>query len=252
VQAGQASETARRVAAQRLTFSRVAAAYGDPDADQRLQADVAGGVEAASTAMSRYLAARTAFVDRCVVGAIDAGVTQVLGAGAGYDGRAWRYANPAVTWYELDHPATQADKVSRVRWLGLDETCVRFVAADFVLDDVADALVAAGLDESVPTLSYCEGVLGYLPSAAAESLVSALRAVSAPGSTLAITLMVTPETSEQIAARSRLAHAVAAMGEPLGTSIDRADLPAYLAHGGWTMQADHGSGTAAFVVATPG
>jgi hypothetical protein len=41
---GQVSVTAQRVAARRLTFPRVAADYGDPEADQRLGRDVAGPV----------------------------------------------------------------------------------------------------------------------------------------------------------------------------------------------------------------
>src|SRR5262249_49013913 len=172
-------------------------------------------------------------------------------AGAGYDGRAWRYAKPGVTWYELDHPATQADKVARARRLGLDESKVRFVAADFVLDDAAGTLRAAGLDAAVPSLSYCEGVLGSLPADAAIALLPALREVAAPGSRLALTVMLTPETDEQVAGRARLADAVASLGEPLASSIDRADLPAYLARTGWSMHTDHGSGTAGFVVATP-
>lgn len=251
MQAGQASATARRVAAQRLGFDRVAAGYGRPDDDQRLQADVADGIDASPSLLTRYLAARTAFVDRAVVGAIAVGIKQIVVAGAGYDGRAWRYAKPGVTWFELDHPATQADKVARVRKLGLGELDVRFVAADFVLDDVAAALLAAGFDPAEPSLSYCEGVLGYLPDEAATALLMGLRRVAAPGGRLAVTLMVTPETDQQIAGRARLAAAVASLGEPLASSIDRAELPAYLAETGWAMHADHGSGTAAFVVATP-
>ena len=41
---GQVSVTAQRVAARRLPFPRVAADYGDPEADQRLGRDVAGPV----------------------------------------------------------------------------------------------------------------------------------------------------------------------------------------------------------------
>jgi hypothetical protein len=41
---GQVSVTAQRVAARGLTFLRVAADYGDPEADQRLGRDVAGPV----------------------------------------------------------------------------------------------------------------------------------------------------------------------------------------------------------------
>ncbi len=44
---GGPSATARRVAAHRLGFTRVPAAYGDPAADEALAADVAAGHAAA-------------------------------------------------------------------------------------------------------------------------------------------------------------------------------------------------------------
>ena len=44
MQDGQVSVTAQRVAAQRLTFDRVPAPYGDPAADDTLARDVAAAV----------------------------------------------------------------------------------------------------------------------------------------------------------------------------------------------------------------
>ncbi|MPZ80238.1 MAG: hypothetical protein GEV28_07515 [Actinophytocola sp.] len=96
MRSGQASWTARRVAAQRLEFRRVPADHGRPEDEQRLQADVAEGVERGDFGMTRYLAARTAFVDRSVVRALDAGTPQALILGAGYDGRSLRYGGR--TW----------------------------------------------------------------------------------------------------------------------------------------------------------
>lgn len=91
--------------------------------------------------MHEYLRARTAFFDRAVVSALDAGAEQVVIGGAGYDGRALRYARPGVRWYELDHPATQADKLERLARLDLDTRHIRFASADFISD--------LGLDNSV-------------------------------------------------------------------------------------------------------
>ena len=69
----------------------------------------------------------------------------MIGA-AGYDGRAFRYAKPGVRWFELDHPSTQHDKLARLTRLGVPTGDIRFVAADFASDPVAERLVAAGLD----------------------------------------------------------------------------------------------------------
>ena len=70
---GGPSVTARLVAAHRLGFARVDTDYGDPAADEALAADVAAGRAAPASRMHDYLAARTSFFDRTVVGAIDRG-----------------------------------------------------------------------------------------------------------------------------------------------------------------------------------
>ena len=125
------SPTARRVAAHRLDFTRVPAPYGDAAADEALAEDVAGELRITEGGMHDYLAARTAFFDRTVVGALHQGVRQVVVGGAGYDGRALRYAKPGVRWFEVDHPATQADKRERLDRLGLPTPNVQSVPADF-------------------------------------------------------------------------------------------------------------------------
>lgn len=84
---GVASQTARRVAARRLTYQRVPADYGQPEADIALMRDVAAGLEASPGRMHEYIRARTAFFDRVVVRAVGSGVRQVVVGAAGYDGR---------------------------------------------------------------------------------------------------------------------------------------------------------------------
>ena len=93
---GQVSVTAQRVAAQRLTFGRVPAPYGDPAADDTLARDVAAAVSTEPGPLSDYLRARTRFFDQVVTGALTRGCDQVVIGAAGYDGRALRYAKPGV------------------------------------------------------------------------------------------------------------------------------------------------------------
>ena len=177
---GTASHTARSVAAHRLEYERVAADHGDPAADQALTADVAGGQEPTPGRMHEYLRARTAFFDPTVVNALDRGVRQVVIGGAGYDGRALRYARPGVAWFELDHPSTQADKVERVARLDLEYGHVRFIAADFTADPIAEPLLAAGLDPARPTLFLLEGVAVYLERPVVERVARRLPRRSRP------------------------------------------------------------------------
>lgn len=135
---GKPSWTTRRVAGQRLHFRRVPAVYGRPDDDQRLLEDVAAGIDVGEAPLARYLQARTAFVDRAVV-AVDGGMPQAVLVGAGYDGRALRYARDGVSWFEVDHPDTQKDKRARLDRLGLACTHVSFIPIDLGHEDVAAA-----------------------------------------------------------------------------------------------------------------
>ncbi|MGO9028197.1 MAG: class I SAM-dependent methyltransferase [Acidimicrobiales bacterium] len=231
---GRASLTAQRVAAQRLTFDRLEAPFGDPDSDERLASDVASEVGPVGIGpMTRYLSARTRFFDRVVVTALDGGTTQVVVAGAGYDGRSLRYAKPGVAWFEVDHPDTQADKRRRLDRLGIATPGTTFVAADFTEGGLPVALRDAGHDPAVPTLFLCEGVAVYLEPAVLASLVESLRRVAAPGSRLAISLSVT-DGGEELATRRRIFdEAVAALGEPTRSVLTAGDAEALFHATGW-------------------
>jgi methyltransferase (TIGR00027 family) len=258
---GGPSQTARRVAAHRLDFTRIPADYGDPAADHALAVDVAAGRQAPASRMHDYLAARTAFFDRTVTGAIERGVTQVVVGAAGYDGRAFRYAKPGVRWFEVDHPATQRDKLERLERLGIDASHVRFVEADFTRDPVAVRLRAAGLDPDAPSLFLLEGVAVYLETAVLEDVLRQFRRVAAPGSSLAISMSRSRPGGD--AARARFQAAVAALGEPVRSTFEAAEAEALLARTGWPLAAGNGDGqqtaagssrlrAAGLLVASPG
>jgi len=227
------SVTAQRVAAHRLTFDRIPAPYGDPAADEALARDVTAAAGVAPGAMRDYLRARTRFFDTVVTGALGRGYPQAVIGGAGYDGRALRYAKPGVRWFEVDHPATQRDKRSRLDRLGIDSAHIRFVAADFTADPVADLLLSAGLDPHLPSLFLLEGVAVYLDRAVLQALLQHLRQIAADGSTLAISLSVTTGTADQDARRAAFLEAVAAVGEPARSVLEAAGAGPFLEATGW-------------------
>lgn len=139
---GSPSLTAQRVAAYRAGFERLPAPFGDVWGDERLTRDVAGSRPfTPHERMARYLQGRTAFFDRVAVNGLERGVTQVAAIGAGYDGRALRYAKPGVRWFELDHPVTQADKRLRLARLQIDATPIAFLAVDMAVGATAAALL---------------------------------------------------------------------------------------------------------------
>ena len=227
------SQTARGVAAHRLRYERLEAPYGDPAADEVLTRDVADGlVRGPGSPRHEYLRARTAFFDRVVVSSLDRRVRQVVVGAAGYDGRAFRYAKPGVRWFEVDHPATQADKLARIARLGLDTSHIAFVAADFAVDPVADLLTAAGLDTSRATLFLLEGVAVYLEQSVLEQVLGEFRAVTVAGSPLAISVS---SENAQSADRERFRAAVASVGEPVRSTLSPAAARELLAGAGWQV-----------------
>src|SRR4051812_10575900 len=170
------SLTALGVAAERLALERPATPTGDPGADERLARSLFEGSSEANLRTARrgstrgstlgsWISERTPFLDEAVLRAIAGGVSQVVIAGAGYDGRALRFRTPGVRFVELDHPLTQADKHARLDALGIDTSDIGYAAADFAVDDIDAALRSAGHDASARTLFICEGVLRYLPQA---------------------------------------------------------------------------------------
>jgi methyltransferase (TIGR00027 family) len=234
VRPGAPSVTAQKVALQRLSFDRLAAPYGNPEGDLALARDVSSNATVdGESPLSEYLAARTAFFDRVVVTALDRGMTQAAIVGAGYDGRALRYAKPGVRWFELDHPATQQDKRERLDRLGVDTEAITYVAADFATADVEVALAAAGFDRGRATVFICEGVAVYLERPVLESLLRSIRAIAAERSRLAISLSMTPDSDEAAARQEWFRARVAAVGEPERDRLTPAERSRVLADTGW-------------------
>jgi methyltransferase (TIGR00027 family) len=260
VREDQASQTARGVAAQRRHFERVAADYGDAAADQRLHDDVAGDLPLTDSPLTAYLIARTRFYDQAVVDAVARGCPQVVVVGAGYDGRSLRYAAPSVRWFELDHPATLADKSARLARLGLTADAATTVAVDFDVDDVGEALAAAGHDAAAASLIICEGVTPYLNRRVVIRLLASLRGHAAAGSVLAIDFALTPESEAARLSREELHALVAAVGEPFAFEIPKTEVGGLLRGAGWDLQSaldtkgvemTSSQRPSAFVTATP-
>jgi methyltransferase (TIGR00027 family) len=235
MRSGEPSVTARRVAAHRLGFDRLDAAYGDPMAEDRLAGDVAGDEVRSEGPIVPYLAARTNFFDRSVVTGLEDGLTQVVVAAAGYDGRALRYGKIGVRWFEIDHPDTQRDKQARIDRLGIAVDHISFVAADFDTDPVDQHLVSAGLEPSVPALMLCEGIAVYLDRPVLASLLGGLRAVAADGSRLAVSLSVSTGSPGLATCRAAFRAAVATLGEPARKVLTPDDAEALLNEAGWRV-----------------
>lgn len=241
------------VALTRAAMSRPQTAHGDPDAQRMLCEGMAP-----PRRPHPELWARTRFFDDQVLAAISAGVPQVVICGAGYDDRALRFRSPGVRFFELDHPATQADKARRLRAMGALEDVV-LAPADFTGDDAAAVLEAAGHDARQPTLFLCEGLLAYLESEVIRRLLARLRSRAVAGSSLAASVGTHPPGMDS-AELARGLNAGRSLGhtEPWLTVLPVPDWLRLLDETGWLAcsQADPraggaGEGRSLLVVARP-
>jgi methyltransferase (TIGR00027 family) len=134
------------------------------------------------------LAARVLWYDTQVTRAVDDGVEQVAVIGAGYDSRAWRLARDDVRFYELDHQATQRDKMRRAPAGG-----PTYVECDLWTQNAAQALHHHGLDPTRPALFILEGLTMYLSEDVVRWQLSDLAASSAIGSRIATDFSPPPD-----------------------------------------------------------
>ena len=210
---------------------------GDPRAQARL---CAGMGPRALDHMRASLAARTRFFDDQVTAAIAAGLRQVVVLGAGYDDRALRFRSPGVTFFELDHPATQADKRARLDAILAEDghplSPPVLAAADFTSDDVAAVLAGSGHDQALPTLFLCEGLLVYLDQASTIRFLAGVLGAAAAGSVLAASLAIHADglDSAAVVARGNSRRRTAA-AEPWQTILPAAGQSDLLARAGWRI-----------------
>ena len=115
------------------------------------------------------------------------GAGQVVILGAGLDGRAWRMPELGrATVFEVDHPASQRDKLRRVA--GLVPTAGRVVpvAVDLAGERLAPALEAAGFDRGAVSTWVWEGVVPYLTAPEVARTATQIAELTAPGSRLVV------------------------------------------------------------------
>lgn len=113
--------------------------------------------------------------------------TQVVIVGAGLDTRSWRMRELAdTTVFEVDHPATQADKRDRLGDTSAAAGQLHFVTDDLTARTLDGSLDGAGHDAHVPTTWVWEGVVPYLTAEQVTASVAAIAGRSATGSRLVI------------------------------------------------------------------
>ncbi len=125
----------------------------------------------------RYLLCRTLHYDKLYVDAVHAGIRQIVVFGAGFDTRAYRFAEllrtHAVTVIETDLRAAIEAKRDRIRELG-EFAHVRFCRCDLNEEDVGLLIEKAGLDLTKRAFVMAEGVSPYVQQAGIKRWLSSL------------------------------------------------------------------------------
>lgn len=209
----------------------------------RTPALVRSALRLATLGMVDHVSLRTAAIDAALLAAVEAGAAQLVVLGAGLDGRAWRLdALRNLVVFEVDHPATQADKQRRTAGRPARAAEVRFVAVDFERDSLAARLAEAGHQPDRPTAWIWEGVTPYLHPPAIEATLTDVGARSAPGSRLMVSYAV-PQLSAVLspALTPVIEAGFSVLGEALHGAIDSPDLAAQLARHGYDVLEDTGN-----------
>lgn len=180
--------------------------------------------DAHSPSMELWMALRTRYLDDCVERAVHSGIRQVVILGAGLDTRAARLGRPGVSFFEVDQPASQADKISRLsRFPHYPLDSASFVGCDFEQDDFIEKLDAAGLDRSQPTCLVWEGVVYYLEAEAARSTLARIASAFAPRSLLLFDYLNSnmAKSSPRLRPEDRaMKDIIDELGEPMRFGID--------------------------------
>jgi methyltransferase (TIGR00027 family) len=193
---------------------------GDPTPAQ-LEASRRRPHSPAARDLRTHVVLRSRFSEDRLAAAAGRGVRQAVTLGAGYDSFAYRQPAWAsgLRLFEVDQPATQADKRRRLAAAGVDiPSNLAFVAIDFERTSLEDGLRASSLDFSAPTFFSCLGVFVYLTRPAIEAIFRLVAGFPA-GSEIAFTF-----SPSRLGMLSSAALAASAAGEPWLTRLSREDV----------------------------
>ena len=181
--------------------------------------------------------ARSRYVEEALAARLHAGLDQVIVLGAGFDTTALRHVDSRCRFFEVDHPATQADK--RAILSRRPDLCANltFVSVDFGKDDLADALLAADFDSSRPALVSWLGVTMYLEQRVTVGTLVTLRRILTSGS---IVIFDAYPRREETALDERPMFAAAraltaTQGEPMIGAFDSPAFAKAITDKGWRI-----------------
>jgi methyltransferase (TIGR00027 family) len=184
--------------------------------------------------LTTFVLCRHRAIDDRLAAALDSGAEQVVVLGAGYDTRAWRFAERLAgrpVW-EVDFPATARRKESLARRHAaeLPATTLHRVEVDFERQSFADRLRAEGFVAGARTFFVWEGVSMYLTRRSVKDSLDAMRALGGAGSELVADFWYLVDSADSLSFLRRLQpNLLALLGEPVLFGIHPEDVGDFLA-----------------------
>ena len=187
-----------------------------------------------------YVPLRHRFIDEHLAADLDAGVAQVVLLGAGYDTRAYRFAD------QLNgRPVFEVDlaPISRAKAATIDkhkkqfpDTNVVRVEIDFESQALTDVLPDAGFSVGEPTFFTWEGVPMYLTRAAVKATLDAVHELSADGSHIAHDMWFLVDQPGPLGTARRAAPGTLSLiGEPVTFGVHPEDYEGFLGRHGFRI-----------------
>ncbi len=187
-----------------------------------------------------YAIARTKYVDSIFMDATHDGFRQVVILGSGFDSRGLRFCSQdtEVKIFELDAPATQDDKLKRLKRskIALHEN-MNLIPIDLEKESAATAIVRRGFEKGKKTLFLMEGLLPLLSDAAVNTIFEFLNSSSGHGSEVVFDFVHKSvlQKENKYYGEKEIYDYVQKAGEPIASGMDGRQLESFLSRHGFSV-----------------
>ncbi len=184
---------------------------------------------------------RSRYTEDCLEEALQEGVRQYVILGAGIDTFAFRRPDLAgrLEVFEIDHPLTQAFKLSRLEELGWElPGHLHFIPVDFTKETLSETLRQSPYDPRQSSFFSWLGVTLYLTRAEVLATLRAIAGIAPTGSSIVFDYLDTDafipgKAAKQVQLMQKIVQRV---GEPLKGAFDPAALTTDLAGAGLLLR----------------
>ncbi|MBX5192893.1 SAM-dependent methyltransferase [Rhizobium sp. NZLR3b] len=247
MRASEPSRTALGAAAYRAAHQNVdgGAIFFDPYARRILgeEASAEADLKArdpSTRSFRLFMAARSRYAEDCLALSVARDVRQAVILGAGLDTFALRNPHAGLKVFEVDHPATQSWKQTRLNETELTHAPPTFVPVDFEQEDLKECLVASGFKLETPSFFIWLGIVPYLKEASVFSLLRFVAGLPSASVVFDYSEPLENYSPERRARAAEMGSRTAAAGEPWLTHFDPKEISERLLSLGFVSLEDLG------------